>query len=59
MKGICGLAPDINKCPHYDANMGSCTTNNNVCGFFRNPEAKKEKSEYKRKTRWYEQYYEK
>lgn len=56
---MCGLAPDINKCPNYNADMGSCTTNNDVCGFYRNIETKKEKSEYKRKTRWYEQYYEK
>ena len=59
MNGVCVLAPDINKCTNSDADMGSYTTNNDVCGFFRNPEAKKEKSEYKRKTRWYEQYYEK
>ncbi|MGL6219297.1 MAG: hypothetical protein ACRC36_14775 [Lacrimispora sphenoides] len=59
MVGICGLAQDVNKCPNYNSDTGSCVTNNTVCGFFRNSEAKKEKTEYKRKTRWYEQYYEK
>lgn len=56
MLGKCGLAPDINRCPHYDANMGSCTINNDVCGFFRNPEVKKEINN-QRQPKWFEQYY--
>jgi hypothetical protein len=58
MKGICGLAPDINQCPNYNVDTGSCASNNNVCGFFRElVEKKEEKTEYKRKPRWYERYY--
>jgi hypothetical protein len=61
MTGTCGLAPDINKCPNYNANTENCTANNNVCGFFREPgkkeRKKEEKTEYKREFRWYEQYY--
>jgi hypothetical protein len=52
MVGMCGLAPDINKCPNYNSDTGSCVTNNTVCGFFKVPG---EKTEYKRKPRWYEQ----
>jgi len=54
------LAPDINQCPNYNADMGSCAINNKVCGFFKDSgEVKEEKTEYTRKTRWYEQYYKK
>lgn len=55
---MCGLAPDINKCPNYNADTVSCAANNKACGFFRESgEKKEEKTEYKRKARWYEQYY--
>lgn len=58
MAGICGLEPDINKCPNYNADTVSCTTTNKACGFFRAlVEKKEEKKVYKRKARWYEQYY--
>jgi len=58
MAGMCGLAPDINKCPNYNADTVSCAANNKACGFFRDSgEKKEEKTEYKRKARWYEQYY--
>lgn len=57
MNGVCVLAPDINQCPSYNADMGSCVSNNKVCGFFRESDEKKEeKTEYKRKPRWYKQY---
>ena len=57
MVGMCGLAPNINQCPNYNADTRSCAANNNVCGFFKVPGENKEKTEYKRKSRWYEQYY--
>lgn len=58
MAGMCGLEPDINKCPNYNADTLSCTTMNKACGFFREAaEKKEEKTGYKRKARWYEQYY--
>lgn len=58
MTGLCMLAPDINQCPNYNADIGSCVTNNKVCGFFmESGDIKEEKTEYKRKPRWYEQYY--
>ncbi|MDR7814654.1 hypothetical protein [Lacrimispora sp.] len=60
MTGLCRLAPDINQCPHYNADMGSCVSNNKVCGFFMESGViKKEKTGYIRKQRWYEQYYKK
>lgn len=52
----CCLAPDINKCPNYIADTGRCAAGNEMCGFFNSYE-KREKTEYKRKTRWYEKYY--
>jgi hypothetical protein len=57
MIGMCGLAPDINQCPNYKVDTGSCVTNNNVCGFFMVLERKEKRAEYKREPRWYEQYY--
>lgn len=57
MSGLCGLAPDINQCPNYNADTGCCATNNKACGFFKTPEEKIGKTEYTRKPRWYEQYY--
>jgi hypothetical protein len=58
MIGMCGLAPDINKCPNYNADTESCVVNNDVCGFFREiGEENDEKAEYKREPRWYEQFY--
>lgn len=35
MNGLCVLAPDINQCTNYNGDTGSCATNNNACGFFR------------------------
>jgi hypothetical protein len=58
MVGSCGLAPDINKCPNYNVDTANCTINNNACGFFKeSAENNEERNEYKRKPRWYEQYY--
>lgn len=36
------LAPDINQCPNYNADMGSCVSNNKVCGFSMESGDKKE-----------------
>lgn len=58
MAGMCGLEPDINKCPNYITDTVSCAATNRACGFFRESvERKEEKTVYTRKTRWYEQYY--
>ncbi len=58
MAGMCGLEPDINKCPNYNADAMTCAATNRACGFFRESvERKEEKTVYTRKARWYEQYY--
>ncbi len=58
MVGMCSLAPDINQCPNYNADTVSCSANNKACAFFmESGNGKEEKTEYKRKPRWYEQYY--
>jgi hypothetical protein len=41
MLGKCGLAEDINKCPHYIKDKEGCGSDHTGCGFFRNPETKK------------------
>jgi len=56
MKGICGLAPDINRCPHYIREKEGCGADHTGCGFFRNPETKKEAVSQKG-HKWFEQYY--
>jgi hypothetical protein len=56
MKGICGLAPDINRCPHYIREKEGCGAGHTDCGFYRNPEMKKEISNQKER-KWFEQYY--
>ncbi len=58
MQGRCGLTSDINKCPHYQVVSSGCGIDHTVCCFYIDPgEKKEEKTEYKRKTRWYEPYY--
>ncbi len=57
MVGICGLAPNTNQYPNYNADTRSCAANNHVREFFKEPGENKEKTEYKRKSRWYEKYY--
>lgn len=32
---MCGLAPDINKCPNYNADTVICAANNKACAFYR------------------------
>ncbi len=56
MLGKCGLAPEVNNCPHYARNNESCEIGNEVCGFFKY-HGKEKDITYKRKPRWYEQYY--
>ncbi|MDR7813723.1 hypothetical protein [Lacrimispora sp.] len=56
MLGICGLAPDINKCPHYIKDKEGCGADHTSCGFYRQPEIKKEMNN-QRQPKWFEQYY--
>jgi hypothetical protein len=56
MKGICGLAPDINRCPHHIREKEGCGAGHTDCGFYRNPEMKKEIANQKER-KWFEQYY--
>lgn len=56
MKGICGLAPDINRCPHYIRDKEGCGAGHTGCGFFRQPDTKKETNN-QRQPKWFEQYY--
>jgi len=56
MKGICGLAEDINKCPHYIREKEGCGAGHTSCGFYRKTEAKKETANRK-EPKWFEQYY--
>ncbi|MFW6680689.1 hypothetical protein ACOAOT_23990 [Lacrimispora sp. AGF001] len=58
MKAKCELAPDINKCPHYDPVEQECNSNNECCGFYRKP-GTESIPQYFRQPRWYEQYYKK
>ena len=58
MKGLCELAEDINRCPHYIRDKEGCEADHTSCGFFRESgKETKGKAEYMRKPRWYEQYY--
>jgi len=56
MLGICGLAADINRCPHYIRKKEGCGADHTSCGFFRSPETKKE-TVSKKGPKWFEQYY--
>ncbi len=56
MERLCGLAPDINRCPYYIEDTGRCGANHTDCGFYQKTEAKKEVS-HQRQTKWFEQYY--
>ncbi len=56
MLGICGLAEDINKCPHYIREKEGCGADHTGCGFYRKPEPIKEMNN-QRQPKWFEQYY--
>jgi len=56
MLGICGLAPDINKCPHYIRDKEGCGADHTSCGFFRQPEKERKITTHKG-PKWFEQYY--
>lgn len=56
MKGICGLAADINRCPHYIRDQEGCGADHKDCGFYRKPDNKKEMNDQKQ-PKWFEQYY--
>ncbi len=56
MKGICGLAADINRCPHYIRDQEGCGADHADCGFYRNPKVKKDTANRK-EPKWFEQYY--
>ncbi len=56
MLGKCGLMEDINRCPHYIRDKEGCGADHTGCGFFWNPETKKEIVSQKG-TKWFEQYY--
>jgi len=53
MKRICGLAPDINMCPHYIREKEGCGADHTSCGFFQN----KKETVSKKGPKWFEQYY--
>ncbi len=51
----CTLPENINKCPFFDIDFGTCN-NGNKCSY--QQEDKSEvKEKYIRKERWYEKYY--
>jgi len=56
MLGNCGLAEDINSCPHYIREKEGCGADHAKCGFFRNPETKKEIGNQK-EPKWFVKYY--
>ena len=56
MKGICGLAPDINRCPHYIRDKEGCGADHTGCGFYRKQETKQETNNQRQPKR-FEQYY--
>lgn len=56
MIGQCGLAPDINKCPHYI--NGKCGAEQTSCGFYE-PLVQEKKKENTKEPKWFEQYYRK
>lgn len=58
MIGQCGLAPDINKCPHYISDKKGCGAEQTSCGFYEPPGQKKGKANTK-ESKWFEQYYRK
>ena len=55
MTNICTLAPDINNCPHYDAEEGICIDGPKVCGFYQKYEEECTESKYIRVPRWYKE----
>ncbi len=56
MLGKCGLAEDVNRCPHYIRDKDGCGADHTSCGFFRQPDTKKEINNQRHPT-WFEQYY--
>lgn len=59
MLGNCGLAPEINRCPHYIEDKGGCGADHKECGFFeefvQTGDAKD--TIMRREPKWFEQYY--
>lgn len=55
----CTLEKDINKCPHFVLDDGTCTADN-PCSFAEKPGNRApDKDEYVREERWFEKYYDK
>lgn len=58
MLGNCGLAPDVNRCPHYIEDKRGCGADHKECGFFvtfGKPGESKETIMY-REPKWFERY---
>jgi len=59
-KVICTLTIEANTCPHYSAENSTCSAEQPGCSFRKIDEpCVVYREEYKRKPRWYEQYYRK
>lgn len=59
MLGNCGLAEDINRCPHYIRDKRGCGADHKKCGFFEEFERPGDTKEtnMRREPKWFEQYY--